>query len=246
MARSLDSTTALVTGGAKRIGRAVCLALARRGADVVVHAHTAVEDASALCLELRSMGRSARVVTGDLAAEGGPESVFSAAEVGGPIHLLVNNAAIYPRGGLAELTASSLDACHRVNAVAPQVLTRLLAESGHGEAVVNLLDARMLAYDALHVPYQLSKATLHALTKLAALEYAPRIRVNGVAPGLILPPPGMDASFLERHRRSNPLEAWGSPDAVAEAVIYLLTAEFVTGQVIFVDGGRHLRGEVHG
>ncbi|MBP7560487.1 MAG: SDR family oxidoreductase [Armatimonadetes bacterium] len=246
MARSLDTTTALVTGGARRIGRAICLALARAGADVVVHARTSVEDALGLCHEIESVGRSARVVTGDLSAEGGPEHVFSAAEAGGPIHLLVNNAAIYPRGGLAELTAGALDACHRVNAVAPQTLTRLLAESGHGEAVVNLLDARMLAYDALHLPYQLSKATLHALTKLAALEYAPRIRVNGVAPGLILPPPGMDDSFLERHRRSNPLETWGSPDAVAEAVIYLLTAEFVTGQVIFVDGGRHLRGEVHG
>jgi hypothetical protein len=247
MAVTAIEATALVTGGARRIGRAICLALAEAGAQPVIHAHASTEEARALEAEIEERGGRAHVVTGDLSVDGGPEGVFTAAtEAAGPIRMIVNNAAIFPRGGIEHVSAAELDRCHRVNAVAPQILTRLLAQSEEGEAVVNLLDARMLDYDSLHVPYQLSKRSLHALTRLSALEYAPKMRVNAVAPGLILPPEGQDESFLVRHARSNPLEGWGDPEAVAEAVLYLLSARYVTGQTLFVDGGRHLRGCMYG
>lgn len=246
MSSPVSAKTVLVTGGARRLGRAICLSLSRAGARLVIHAHTSVKQAEGLRAEIESAGGEARVVTGDLARSGGAEEVYRDATEAGPVHWLVNNAAVYPTCTLRDLTAEVLDHCHRVNVVAPAILTRLLAESGSGEAVVNLLDARMLDYDALHVPYQLSKRGLLTLTRLAALEYAPRLRVNAVAPGLVLPPEGRDASFLERHARSNPLQSWGSAEAVADAVLFLLMAEFVTGQVVYVDGGRHLRGCLYG
>ena len=104
----------------------------------------------------------------------------------------------------------------------------------------------MVDYDRAHAAYHLSKRMLFTLTRMMALEFAPQIRVNAVAPGLILPPPGQDASFLERMASTNPLGRHGDASDVADAVLFLTGAGFVTGQVIYVDGGRHMKGAVYG
>ena len=129
--------------------------------------------------------------------------------------------------------------------MAPLELTRCLAAQGRDGAVVNLLDARVGDYDRQHAAYHLSKRLLAALTRRMAIEFAPRLRVNAVAPGLILPPDGEDEGHFDRLASTNPLQRRGCPEAVAEAVLFLLRSDFVTGQVLFVDGGRHLRGNLH-
>ncbi|MBN1459416.1 MAG: SDR family oxidoreductase, partial [Armatimonadetes bacterium] len=120
------------------------------------------------------------------------------------------------------------------------VLTRTFALHARRGAVVNFLDTRVDGFDWKHVSYILSKHALLLLTRMTALEFAPDVRVNAVAPGLILPPPGQDEGYLEQQAHTVPLRRHGSAGDVTEAVLYLLRSEFVTGQVLFVDGGRHL------
>ncbi|HNR34300.1 MAG TPA: SDR family oxidoreductase, partial [Candidatus Hydrogenedentes bacterium] len=133
-----------------------------------------------------------------------------------------------------------------LNALAPFLLGRCLAAQKRPGGIVNLLDARIADYDREHASYHLSKRLLFTLTRMMAVEFAPCVRVNGIAPGLILPPEGKDESYLAQLAATNPLNRYGSPDDVAEAVLYLLRSDFVTGQVIFVDGGRHMRGGMYG
>ena len=134
----------------------------------------------------------------------------------------------------------------QVNAWAPFVLSREFAKQVGRGKIVNLLDSRLNSYDWSHVAYFLSKHVFSVLTKMTALQFAPEITVNVVAPGLILPPLGKDQSYLDPLVGKVPLKRHGSPRDIAEAVIYLLGSDFVTGQVIHVDGGQHLTGYSNG
>ena len=129
----------------------------------------------------------------------------------------------------------------QVNAWAPFVLSREFARLAGRGKIINLLDTKIISSDRTHVAYLLSKQMLAALTSMCALEFAPNVTVNGIAPGLILPPPGKDDSYLEQLAQTVPLKRRGSPDDIADAARYLLQSDFVTGQIIYVDGGRHLR-----
>ena len=246
--RPLVGQAALVTGGAKRLGRAISLALARAGADVAVHCRQSVSEAEALVKELRGLGGGAWVVRGPLDDAAQAEELFTEAcrQAGGRLDILVNNASIFPKGRLVDMDPAELDRNIRVNALAPFVLGRALARERRGGCIVNMLDARITDYDAEHAAYHISKRMLATLTRMMALEFAPRVRVNAVAPGLVLPPPGEDDAYLERLKGSNPLEKHGEAGDVAEAVLFLARSPFVTGQTIFVDGGRHMRGAVYG
>jgi NAD(P)-dependent dehydrogenase (short-subunit alcohol dehydrogenase family) len=158
---------------------------------------------------------------------------------------LVNNASIFPAGRLDEVELSHVQENLRVNAWAPFLLTRALWRrlrgTGRRASVVNLLDTRLVGGDLAHAAYHLSKATLGELTSLTALEFAPDLRVNGVAPGAVMPPEGLDEDYLNGLTADLPLQRRGFPADIADATLYLLGATFVTGQVIFVDGGRHIR-----
>lgn len=233
---ALTGRTALVTGAAKRLGRAIALGLAAEGADVVVHYHTSPDEAGELCERIAALGVKAWMVQADLSVEEEVANLVArAVELAGPLRILVNNASIFEANAPAE-DRSDQDARHmEVNADAPLELTRHFAAqeiaSGH---VVNLLDTRLRGGDPDHVSYIASKRALEDVTRTTALEFAPRIAVNAVAPGLVLPEVGEDASGL-------PLQRPGTPEDVADAVVYLVTTRFVTGQIIYVDGGRHLR-----
>ncbi len=243
----LTGRRALVTGASRRLGRAIALRLAEAGADLVIHHRASASDAEAVADEVRSLGREAVVVQADLSREREIDGLCSSV-LSGPraADVLVNNASVFEPGALAELTWEHLAENVRVNAFAPLRLMRALADGCDDGAIVNLLDARMGDYDKANVGYHVSKRMLHAFTRMAALEFAPRVRVNAVAPGLILPPPSEDDGYLERFASANPLQAIGSADGIAEAALYLAQAPFVTGQVLYVDGGRHLRGCVYG
>jgi NAD(P)-dependent dehydrogenase (short-subunit alcohol dehydrogenase family) len=144
------------------------------------------------------------------------------------------------------MTADEVMANMQANAIAPFLIARSFAGRGREGSIVNLLDTRMTEYDKAHAAYHLSKRTLFTLTRMMAMEFAPRVRVNAVAPGLVLPPPGQDESYLQRHASSNPLQIVGSAEEVTDAILYLLGSRFVTGQVIFVDGGFHMKGSMYG
>lgn len=242
----LAGNTALVTGGAKRLGAATVLALARHGVHCIIHHRTSPDEAGALAVRVRALGVRAWLVQGDLAEPGGAGAVWEAAvREAGTIDFLINSASIFPDGTLDDLTAETLLPNMNVNALAPAALARRFSETGRAGAIVNFLDTMVRDYDKKHVPYHLSKKMLHALTRIMAVEYAPRVRVNAVAPGLVLPPAGEDESYLERLKHSNLLEAHGCAEQVAHAALFLLRNTFVTGQVIYVDGGRNLRGTMY-
>ncbi|NDC53192.1 MAG: SDR family oxidoreductase [Planctomycetia bacterium] len=232
--------TALVTGGGVRIGRAICLALGRAGYDVVVHANRSVREAEEVVREVEALGREARVAEADLAAPEGPRSLAGRLD---RLDLLVNNAAAYEHAAFREVSPERLDRMLAVNVRAPFLLTQavlpLLEASGRG-AVVNVTDmAVSRTYTATHFfsHYLASKAALEALTRALALELGPRVRVNAVAPGPVAiaaeTTPAQRAEMLARL----PLGREGSPADVAEAVVYLAGAAYVTGQTIRVCGG---------
>jgi NAD(P)-dependent dehydrogenase (short-subunit alcohol dehydrogenase family) len=243
---SLRDKRALITGGAKRLGREVALALARDGVHIAVHFNASREPAEELSAELEGLGVRAFPVQGDLSDPGSVEPVLQTAwERLGGVDLLVNNASIFPAGTLDEMALQDLLSNITVNAWAPFLLSRALWRkirgTVHRGSVVNLLDTRLVGGDLAHAPYHLSKAMLAELTTLMALEFAPELQVNGVAPGAALPPEGLDEAYLESLTSSLPLKRRGYPGDIAQAVRFLLNASFVTGQVIFVDGGRHIR-----
>jgi len=237
------SRTVLITGAAVRIGRAITEGLARVGWDVVVHARRSIGQADALCARLRADGVRAWRIGGDLAVTDGPDAVFDAAlSACGALDALVNNAAVFARGPLAGTPPSLFDDLWRVNALAPIRLTQLfaahVAARGVRGAVVNLLDQRVACAGSVGAtPYWVSKKALEAFTLSAAGELAPSVRVNAVAPGAVLPPP---ESGSGEQAGDIPLGARPTSEQVADAVRFLLEADAVTGQILFVDGGQHL------
>ncbi len=238
----LKGKAVLITGAARRIGRATALAFADEGANVVVHYRSSADEAKGLVSELAAMGVQSWMVQADLSKLDETESLIGRVlDLAGSLDVVVNNASIFPNSTLETLTFDGLMDDMRVNAWSPFVLSREFARLVGMGRIVNLIDSRVKDYDWTHVGYILSKHVLWALTKMMALQYAPDITVNGVAPGLILPPPGKDENYLERLKDTVPLREVGDPRHVAEAIVYLAKSEYVTGEMIFVDGGRHLK-----
>ena len=243
----LRGRRALVTGAAKRLGRAIALSLAEQGADVVVHYRSSQDEAREVAEHIRAMGRRAWMVQADFTKPAEAErGVGEACTAAGGLDILVNSASVFLDSRLADFRPEEFLADIQVNALAPALIARRFAAQCRQGHVVNLLDCRIVDYDAEHVAYHLSKRMLHAFTKMMALEFAPSIQVNAVAPGLILPPAGQTEEYLDALAETNPLKRHGDASDVAEAVGFLLRSRFITGQVIFVDGGRHLRGQMYG
>jgi pteridine reductase len=238
---SIVGKTALVTGAGLRLGRAIARELARNGANLVLHYRDSETEAAALQAELQGLGVRAWTVRADFSVREEYETLLArATAAAGEIDFLVNSASIFPPSTLQDLSFADLSATQLVNAWAPFYLTRELAGRGGPRKVVNLLDSRLTSDDPTHVAYLLSKHLLSELTRRCALAYAPEVAVNSIAPGLILPPPGKDMSYLEGLTSSVPLKRHGDEQDIAQAVLYLLTSTFLTGTVLYVDGGRHL------
>jgi len=240
---------ALVTGGAVRIGRAICEALAARGCTVVVHCRQSVAEGEALAARLAAAGTPAFCVQGALGSEAGAEQVVAAAvSAAGGLDILVNNASTFNKDGFMEAGAARLEAEIGINAFVPMYLSRSFARHfltrseapGAVGGIVNLLDRRVAGVEKGMLPYLLSKKLLAEYTRIAALELGPRISVNAVAPGPVLPPPGRGEDYLHDH--AGPMVLGRRPTAadVAAAVLYLLEADTVTGQILYVDSGQHL------
>ena len=239
----LQGKTALVTGAAKRLGLAIATGLAEQGANVVIHYATSRQEAENARDDLRKLGVAAHCLQADLGDPDQAQGLVSrAAELASPLDILVNNASIFDRSKLSDVSFGQVSENIGINAWAPFVLSRAFAAQRRPGRILNLMDTRIASYDWHHVAYMLSKQMLALLTRMTALEYAPDITVNAVAPGLIIPPPGEDTSYLERRTDTVSLKRHGDVQDVVDAALFLIRSEFITGQTIYVDGGRHLRG----
>ncbi len=235
---------ALVTGGSRRIGRALALALAEEGFAVAVHhrrSHDAAENLAAL---IRNQGGTAVALAADLGDEGAVRVLLSRAQQAlGPIGCLVNNASVFASDTVETVTRESWELHLAVNLRAPFLLIQDFAAKlpkGAGGVVVNLLDQRVWSLTPYFVSYTLSKAGLWTLTQTMALALAPRIRVNGIGPGPALPSPRQSAEEFARQCATMPLRRGTSPDEIAAALRFILSAPAMTGQMIALDGGQHL------
>ena len=235
---------ALVTGGAQRIGRAICLALAEAGYGVCVHHHASRAAAEDLAAEISSQARRAAALAPDLKNEAEVTRLIGrAAEAIGPIDVLVNNASLFARDEADTATRESWDRHMEVNLRAPFVLTQAFAAAlpqGVKGNVINLLDQRVRNLTPHFLSYTLSKSGLWTLTRTLALALAPRIRVNGIAPGPVLPSARQSDDTFRRQAEATPLGLAVEPDEVARGVLFVLDARSLTGQLIALDSGQHL------
>ena len=224
--------TAIVTGAAKRVGAVVAASLIADGWSVVAHVHHADHEVPSGAIK----------VVAELADKSCADAIFSAADTLPPVRLLVNNAARFARDGFGEFSSDELDAHLAVNLRAPVLLTEAFASrhvTGEDGLVVNLLDSKLAAPNADFLSYTLSKQALAGFTELAARALAPKgIRVNGVAPSLMLRSPGQTEENFGRVHSDNPLGRGVEPEDVAAAIRYLASARTVTGEVIVIDGGQ--------
>jgi len=239
----LQGKNALITGGAIRIGKAICEALAAEGCNVVIHCSRSILAAENLAKLLRGQGVKAWVVKEAIDSEVDCRSLMaSALHHAGRLDILVNNAAVFHKSRLKTVTEQKLRVEFGINLFAPIMLTRLFAEQTDRGAVVNLLDRRIKANDVDCLPYSLSKKGLASFTEEAALSLAPGITVNAVAPGPVLPPPGKGLNYLNDRAGNIPLKCRITPQDVADGVMMCLKVESMTGQILYIDGGQHLLG----
>jgi len=243
---TLEGRTALITGAARRLGRAIGLGLARQGAHVVIHYHQSAGDAASLLADILDLGVKGWLIQADLTDPKQVEILFDRAlDKAGAVDILINSASIWHKETIREVSQQSLNLAMQIHAMSPLMLSRRLAEQGRSGHIINMLDARVTNYDKGHAAYHISKRALLTLTRMLALELAPNVAVNAVAPGLILPPEGQDQSYLERLAHTNPMNRYGGPEDITEAVLFLLRSRFVTGQILYVDGGFHMKGHLY-
>jgi NAD(P)-dependent dehydrogenase (short-subunit alcohol dehydrogenase family) len=236
---NLEGKRALVTGGALRAGRAIAKAFAKAGAKIVVHYRDSGGQAAELVEELGGVERGHSCVGYDLEAV---ESLGDFLAMCGPLDILVNNASSYFQRSIVEETLEDAKAQFDVNFRAPAELMRLFAgQSGERElAVVNILDQRIGKVDPLGFSYPLSKKLLAEATLSAALQLAPRVRVNAVAPGPVFPPKGLESSKMEKTLANVPLRRAVAPEDLADACVFLAANDSITGAILHVDCGQHL------
>jgi len=241
----LTGKVALVTGGAVRLGKAIALGLAERGVDVAITYNSSAGPADQTVAEIETLGQHSVAFRANFADDTGHAGLVAgvAAELG-RMDVLVNSAAVFQHGNWDDTTVENWDRHFAVNLKAPFFLSQAFAQyiqaaSGRGH-IVNIADWRGVRPGKDHIAYTLTKAGLVAMTKSLALALAPEIQVNAIAPGLILPPPGADEAFLRRKAQGIPAKRFGSPEEIVKAVLYLLDANFVTGDLVNVTGGEHL------
>jgi NAD(P)-dependent dehydrogenase (short-subunit alcohol dehydrogenase family) len=237
---------ALVTGAGQRLGRAVALDLAQQGWGVVIHYRSSADEAQAVAAEARHAGAKAVCLGADLAGAAARSSLVASAidAAGAPLAALVNCAAIFEHDTVDTFSEETLHKHMAINALTPSLLAREFAEAlpdGARGGVVNFLDFKLANPYPDHFSYTLSKYALAGATELLARALAPRVRVNAVAPGYILPAPGQAEEAWKRLHADTPLALGPTPEHVAHAVRFLLENEVVTGQTIYVDAGRRFR-----
>ena len=255
---TLNGKTILITGAARRIGRLFALACARAGADIIIHHAHSDEEAQQVKDEIESIGRNAHILASDFGTPDSVSRLISQANDISPLYALVNSAAIFEPLSFNDTSLENWNRHVNINLTAPFLLSQEFAKhllapaavpGGEDSAlsnaeikgrIINILDWRAMRPAADHFPYTISKAALAAMTKSLAVALAPRITVNGLALGAILPPADQP-SASEKIIENVPAHRWSDAGEVEEALLFLLTGPaYITGEIIHVDGGRHL------
>lgn len=239
----IDGRVALVTGAGTRVGRVIALALGKAGMRVGVHYARSERGAREVAEQIIAAGSDARTLPGDLTDPAtAPRLVEHAAKVFGGLDVLVNSAAVMMRTPVGEVLVEDWDAMFALNLRAPFFLSQAAARAmGESGVIVNIADLAAFETWKGYIPHSITKAGLVQMTRGLAHALAPKIRVNAVAPGSVLLPEGWTREQADKLISTTPLGRLGSAEDVAEAVMYLICADYVTGETIIVDGGRHVR-----
>jgi pteridine reductase len=235
---------ALVTGAGQRVGRAIAESLSARGWDIAAHYRESASGADELVAAVRKGGGNAEAFAADLTGPTASDSLVEAVHAKfGQLDLLVNSAAGMVRTPIGGISAADFDAIVALNLRAPFLLSQAASRvMRDGAAIVNIADHMGVEPWPDFAVHGIAKAGVMAMTRHLAAAFAPKIRVNAIAPGFVLAPPGSDAAFAEKFADETPLKRLGSPADVADAVCYFVDAQYVTGETLFVDGGRRVRG----
>jgi NAD(P)-dependent dehydrogenase (short-subunit alcohol dehydrogenase family) len=235
---------ALVTGSAKRIGRAIALTLAQRGWDIAVHYGQSADDAHATVRYIEALGRRATALQCDLSDEAAVKLLLRRAIAAmGPVTCIVNNASLFRHDSAHDFSVAQLDAHMHANLAAPILLAQALHDAtptGAQAVVVNLLDQKLFNLNPDFLSYTLSKAALHSATTMLAQALAPRVRVVGVAPGITMVSGDQTPEGFAKAHTVTPLGKSSTPEDVASAVCFVVESPAITGTTLLVDGGQHL------
>ena len=241
----LAGRRALVTGAGHRVGRAIALGLAARGMDVAVHYNASEEPARVTARSIGALGRHAELFHADLAERGAPRALVDAITARmGDLDVVINSAAVMMRTPWDTVTEAEWDDMFALNLRAAFFVAQAaaIAMRDRGGAIVNIADLAAFETWPAYVPHGITKAGVVQMTRALARVLGPSIRVNAVAPGAVLLPPSWSDADARRLAETTPLGKLGQPEDVVGAVVYLLDADFVTGETLIVDGGRHVRG----
>jgi pteridine reductase len=240
----LAGRVALVTGAGRRVGRAIALALGGRRMQVAVHYHASAAEAEETVALIHQAGGTARPVRGDLASIDAPPALVAAVlELFGTLAVVVNSAAVMLRTPFGEVSATEWDSMFALNLRAPFFVSQAAAPALAAErgAIVNIADLAAFETWPAYIPHAITKAGIVKMTESLARRLAPEVRVNAVAPGAVMLPESWSPGAASRLASTTPLRRLGTGADVAQAVLYLLEADYVTGETILVDGGRHVR-----
>lgn len=240
----INSRVAVVTGGATRVGKAIAVGLAAVGADVFVHYNSSAGPAEETLTEIRALGARGAIGSVDLGLPASaPDLIAMATEALGQVSILVNSASGFATDTIADITFEGWRRTQDLTLATPVFLTQALAAAlppPAAGAVVNITDVRTLTPYRKHFSYVVAKGGIDTFTRAAALALAPRIRVNAVALGVILPPPGEGVDYVEDLAAELPLQRVGGTGPVVAAVLHLIRNDFITGEIVRIDGGGHL------
>jgi len=230
---------ALITGGVNRIGKAIGLFLARKGYHIAIHHQKS--DPASLIREIEKSGVKAIPFQADLNNESKMEKLIPEVLKCFPkLEILVNNASIFEPGDFKDIDFLLLNQFLNIHFKAPFILSRDFYKHLKAGNIINMVDAKITHHQHKFSTYLLSKKILMAYTEMAAIEFGPQMRINAIAPGAILPPPGKDESYLKERARETVLKKTGSEENIIQAVDFLIENTFITGQCLYIDGGTHL------
>lgn len=240
----INNRVAVVTGGARRVGKAIALGLAKAGAHVFVHYNSSAGPAEETLVEIEAGGGNGAIGAVNLSEpQRAAELIDMATDALGEVSILVNSASGFASDTLADVTLDGWQRSHDLSLATPVFLTQAfaaaLSEASEG-AVLNVTDVRTMTPYQKHFSYVVAKGGLDTFTRAAAVALAPQVRVNAVALGVILPPPGEDEAYVANLAQQLPLQRVGGVDPVVAAALHLIRNDFVTGEIIRLDGGGHL------
>lgn len=233
--------TAFITGGSKRIGSAIALAFANKGFNIALHYHHSQEEAEATAETIRQKQVECRLFQADLTDMQALSRLIPSVKAHFPdCRILINNASVFKRADYLETSETLYDEIMSIHLKAPFFLIQAFARHFSSGLIINMLDTKMSRELTSYMAYTLSKKALADLTRMAAKALGPRFRVNGIAPGIILPSADTSEEMVERMKMKLPVQSRGTTDHITRAALFLLENTFVTGEILYIDGGEHL------